>query len=161
MPRLLRNKKTGTLTAPVAKEIYDRERDLPKLAGLWPSELKDLSIESTERIIMLLRKFLRMERQRGKSGHWTYDLNRHLALKNALGEEMAKLLFLQREEISLRSGVQARGDLKNDLRNFDDHSAVNQNKAVVRNVSLAGVVLRIPNSIELISDADGQCDIVT
>jgi hypothetical protein len=49
---------------------------------------------------------LRLERQRGKSGHWCYDINRHLALKQALTHELAelrKLSELQRKPLRFTS----------------------------------------------------------
>jgi hypothetical protein len=75
---------------------YDRQSRLPKLIGLWPSELEDFSAEGTQKILTLLRKALRSERARGKAGHWTYDLNRHLALAESLRAEEAALRALAR-----------------------------------------------------------------
>lgn len=79
-----------------AKPPYDRNAQLPKLIGLWPHELSDCSEAGTERVIALLRKALRSERQRGQAGHWTYDVSRHMALVEALREEQARLSILQR-----------------------------------------------------------------
>ncbi len=73
------------------KPPYDRTAQLPKLIGLWPHELADTSEAGTARVVALLRKALRGERQRGLAGHWTYDLNRHLALIEALREERDRL----------------------------------------------------------------------
>ncbi len=78
---------------------YNREAELPKLVGLWPAELRDMSPEGTAKIIALLRKALRAERRRGQSGHWTYDLTRHLALSEALKAEEHRLDELTRREI--------------------------------------------------------------
>lgn len=66
---------------------YRREKDLPPLIALWPHEIEDKSISGTERVIAKLSTALRAERNRGKSGHWSYDLNRHIALSTALKEE--------------------------------------------------------------------------
>jgi hypothetical protein len=79
-----------------AKPPYDRNAQLPKLTGLWPQELADCSVAGTERVIGLLRKALRSERQRGQAGHWTYDGSRHMALVEAMREETARLAILQR-----------------------------------------------------------------
>lgn len=79
-----------------AKPPYDRTKQLTKLVGLWPHELQDCTEAGTLHIIGLLQKALRGERHRGQAGHWTYDLNRHVALNEALREEQARLKILQR-----------------------------------------------------------------
>ena len=79
---------------------FDREAELPKLVGLWPSELRDMSAEATAKIIALLRKAIRAERRRGQSGHWTYDLTRHLALSEALKAEEQRLDELTRRDMA-------------------------------------------------------------
>lgn len=71
------------------RKIYCRERDLPGLIGIWPGDLGVDAHFRASRIIPLLRNALRIERQRGKSGHWSYNLSRHMALKRALNEELA------------------------------------------------------------------------
>ena len=70
---------------------YARARDLPKLIALWPHELDDQSPEGCRRILAKLRRALRAERRRALSGHWSYDLNRHLGLLSAYKGEMAWL----------------------------------------------------------------------
>jgi hypothetical protein len=45
---------------------------------------------------MKLRSALRAERRRALSGHWSYDLNRHLGLLSAYKGEMAELGRLKR-----------------------------------------------------------------
>jgi hypothetical protein len=77
-----------------AARPYDRLAQLPRLIGLWPSEMQDYSAAGTSRILALLRKALRSERARGRSGHWTYDLNRHLALAESLKAEQSHLRAL-------------------------------------------------------------------
>ena len=84
---------------------FSREAQLPKLLGLWPSELRDYSKTGTGRIIALLRKAIRSERRRGQSGHWTYDLNRHLALAEALKAERERLSELQGPRRRAMSGA--------------------------------------------------------
>ena len=75
---------------------FSREAQLPKLIGLWPSELTNYSLEGTERIVAKLRKAIRAERRRAQQGHWTYDINRHLALSDALKAEEARLASLRK-----------------------------------------------------------------
>ncbi len=62
-------------------------RDLGRLVPLWPSEIEDRSPAGRQRLLAALRKALRSERQRGLSGHWTYDLARHRNLLEAYRAE--------------------------------------------------------------------------
>lgn len=73
------------------RQAYCRATQLPKLLPLWPAEIADHTLAGTARIAALLRRALRAERRRGRSGHWTYDLNRHIALSDALKAERAAL----------------------------------------------------------------------
>lgn len=76
---------------PSASIQYCRETQLQKLLPLWPHEIADRTYNGVTRIVTLLARALRAERQRGKAGHWTYDISRHLALVNALRQERAEL----------------------------------------------------------------------
>jgi hypothetical protein len=69
---------------------YVRARDLPRLIPLWPQELNDESHEGGLRVLAKLRRALRAERRRALSGHWSYDLNRHLGLLSAYKGELAR-----------------------------------------------------------------------
>jgi hypothetical protein len=66
---------------------YRRQRHLPALLALWPSELDDFGPKNTADIIKQLESALQAERRRGRSRHWCYDLNRHMALASALKGE--------------------------------------------------------------------------
>jgi hypothetical protein len=68
---------------------YQRTRDLPKLLPLWEWELATPSEAEHARLLARLRRALRSERQRGLSGHWTYDLARHAQLLRAYRAEVA------------------------------------------------------------------------
>jgi hypothetical protein len=70
---------------------YVRSRDLPALVALWPHELADESPDGALRVLAKLRQALRAERVRARAGHWSYDLNRHLALLSAYRGELARL----------------------------------------------------------------------
>lgn len=59
------------------------------LLPVSPAEAADQSREGCLRIAVLLKRALRSERRRGASGHWSYDLQRHLALMRALKVEEA------------------------------------------------------------------------
>lgn len=93
----LRRKSTQFRPSPAkdrAARAYDRLTQLPGLIGLWPAEIQDRSAAVTLKILALLRRALRSERACGRSGHWTYDLNRHLALAESLKAERAHLRAL-------------------------------------------------------------------
>lgn len=75
-----------------AYRCYRRERDLPGLLSLWPSELKTPSGADHMRLLARLRSALRVERQRGLSGHWAYDIARHAQLLRAYRCETAAYL---------------------------------------------------------------------
>jgi hypothetical protein len=47
-------------------------------------------------LVARLARALRAERQRGRAGHWSYDLNRHIALAQALDAERRRLEKLSR-----------------------------------------------------------------
>ncbi len=64
-------------------EAYDREHHLPRLLPLTRSELLDNCPEAERKRLARLARALREERNRGRAGHWTYDLNRHIALRQA------------------------------------------------------------------------------
>lgn len=66
---------------------YDRVRHLARLIPVGPDEIADDSPAATEAILVKLSRALRAERIRGRAGHWTYDLNRHLALSQAHAAE--------------------------------------------------------------------------
>ena len=99
-PRRPRCASTGSrLFGPLAEAgaaAYTRAQDLPKLLALWPHELDDVSPDGCRRILARLRRALRAERRRALSGHWSYDLNRHLGLLSAYMGELAGLSRLER-----------------------------------------------------------------
>lgn len=71
-------------------ENYDRSRHLARLIPAGPEEIADESPAGRQAILNKLLRALRAERNRGRSGHWTYDLNRHLALSQAYVAESRK-----------------------------------------------------------------------
>ena len=70
---------------------YVRSRDLPRLLALWPHEIEDRTELGRRCLLAKLRRALRTERRRARAGHWSYDLNRHLALLSAYRGELAGL----------------------------------------------------------------------
>jgi Family of unknown function (DUF6477) len=73
---------------------YNRAKDLVRLVPLWPEDLAQTSIAGRRKLVQMLERALRAERQRGAGGHWTYDLSRHASLMWALRAERAALKAL-------------------------------------------------------------------
>lgn len=69
--------------------LYDRSRHLHRLLGPECASGDELA-EQRQRLARLVRA-LRLERQRGRAGHWSYDLNRHIALAEAYAAEKRRL----------------------------------------------------------------------
>jgi hypothetical protein len=81
-------------------EAYDRLRHLPRLLPIDPVEIADTSIAVRRRVLARLTRALRAERNRGRAGHWTYDLNRHIALKQAC---TAERMWLEATDVAGRA----------------------------------------------------------
>jgi hypothetical protein len=83
-------------------EIYERSRLLVRLLPVGPEEIAGHEPETTRRIVLKLARALRTERARGRAGHWTYDLNRHVGLMQALKAEQERLAQCARERLIRR-----------------------------------------------------------
>ncbi len=59
------------------------------IAGVDIDRMVDAPDDEKERTMQRLARLIERERQKGLSGHWSYDLNRHIALKQALNRMMA------------------------------------------------------------------------
>jgi Family of unknown function (DUF6477) len=70
---------------------YDRARHLPWLARATPEEIESSDPAVGRAIVARLTRALRAERRRGRAGHWTYDMNRHIALMQAIAAERKRL----------------------------------------------------------------------
>jgi Family of unknown function (DUF6477) len=86
-------------------EAYERGRMLPRVLPIGPDELRGAEPETTRRIVLKLARALRAERARGRAGHWTYDLNRHIGLMQALKAEQERLAASARERLIRRLGT--------------------------------------------------------
>jgi Family of unknown function (DUF6477) len=86
-------------------EHYQRERHLPCLVPIGSDRLTDPDIETHREIVATLARSLRAERNRGRAGHWTYDLNRHIGLRQAY---LAECQLLQ-ERIGRPAGAYRQG----------------------------------------------------
>lgn len=86
---------SASLPGPLADRTSRAPRmtrtQISRLVPMSDAERGDLSPPGRRAVIGRLVRALRAERRRGISGHWTYDLNRHLALKQALASERAGL----------------------------------------------------------------------
>ncbi len=79
-----------------------RETMLPRLIPVSPREVADLSIPGRRYIVMRLAKALRGERMRGRAGHWTYSLNRHIGLLRAYRSEREALKQLKTMQLATK-----------------------------------------------------------
>lgn len=71
--------------------LYRRDVVLPRLLPLGPEDLSPDTPAVASRICALLARALRQERNRGRAGHWTYSLDRHIGLAQAYRAERARL----------------------------------------------------------------------
>jgi hypothetical protein len=71
--------------------VYRRGLVLPRLLPVGPDELSGPEPATGRRLCALIARALRAERRRGRAGHWSYDLNRHIGLAQALKAERAAL----------------------------------------------------------------------
>lgn len=98
----------GGLAAPATEAIdrtvragarsYDRRRDLPALIRTDPFASPPDTPEGVAKVVARIERALRAERNRARSGHWTYDLNRHIALHQALAAETRLLAKLRAKQ---------------------------------------------------------------
>ena len=69
---------------------WDRSR-LPRLIPVGPDDLADTSRAGRLAVLRRILGALRGERMRGRAGHWSYSLDRHLGLVQALEAERRAL----------------------------------------------------------------------
>ena len=74
--------------------LYERARCLPRVLPILPGECAGPEPQATRQIVRRLADALRRERRLGRAGHWTYDLNRHIALAQAWQAERERLRTL-------------------------------------------------------------------
>ena len=84
------------------RQSYERGRMLPRLLPVGPDDITGPEPETTRRIVLRLARALRAERARGRAGHWTYDLNRHVGLVQAMRVEQERLAALAHERLIAR-----------------------------------------------------------
>jgi hypothetical protein len=71
--------------------LYERARNLPRVLPLMAGRCEGPEPDTTRLIVRRLADALRRERRLGRAGHWTYDLNRHMALAQAWKAETEAL----------------------------------------------------------------------
>lgn len=71
--------------------LYRRDVVLPRLLPLATEDLSPDTPAVARRICALLARALRQERTRGRAGHWTYSLDRHIGLAQAYRAERSRL----------------------------------------------------------------------
>jgi hypothetical protein len=100
----IRGRACGAVDSVIARGCasYDRGRMLPRVLPLGPDDIFGPEPETTRAIVLKLARALRTERARGRAGHWTYDLNRHLGLVQALKAEEERLAQCARERLIWR-----------------------------------------------------------
>lgn len=69
--------------------VYDRRAALSRFHRLSDQTISSETPEAARQVVREIERALRAERAR--SGHWTYDLNRHIALLIAHRAERARL----------------------------------------------------------------------
>ncbi len=84
------------------RNSYERSRMLPRLLPVAPDDIAGSEPETTRRIVLKLARAIRIERARGRAGHWTYDLNRHIGFMHALKAEQERLAAASRERLIKR-----------------------------------------------------------
>lgn len=73
------------LAAKADHRLHSMQRvALQMIAGVDIDELLNASKEEKKNACGRLSRLIERERLRGVNGHWSYDLNRHIALKQAL-----------------------------------------------------------------------------
>ncbi len=73
---------------------YDRGTALRRFHRLSEETIRAETPEAAQRVLGEIERALR--RERGRAGHWTYDLNRHISLVVAFRAEKARLERLRR-----------------------------------------------------------------
>ncbi|MDR6431503.1 hypothetical protein J2782_001208 [Brucella pseudogrignonensis] len=65
------------------------------IAGIDMDTLLNASKDEKNRAENRLTRLIERERLKGVSGHWSYDLNRHIALKQALDRLLGRTVIMR------------------------------------------------------------------
>ena len=77
---------------------YNREEQLKKLIGAMPKKLADTTIKGRIYIARQIAQFLKGEMKRGEQGHYSYEQQRHVTLREALQHELVEIKVAKRGE---------------------------------------------------------------
>ena len=80
---------------------YNRCQALSRLHRLSPEIILSETGDAASKVVAEIERALRRERSR--AGHWTYDLNRHIALHVAHRAESARLARLRARDATARA----------------------------------------------------------
>jgi hypothetical protein len=80
---------------------YNRRLTLGRLPRLSTETILDETEDAARQVVQEIERALR--RERARAGHWTYDLNRHIALHVAHRAETARLAQLRARDASARA----------------------------------------------------------
>ncbi len=80
---------------------YDRRTALVRLHRLSTETIQSETEDAARQVVLEIERALR--RERARCGHWTYDLNRHIALHVAHRAETARLAALRARDVSARA----------------------------------------------------------
>jgi hypothetical protein len=69
----------------------EKAANLAKLLGITREAAADPSIDTRLELMRIILIALQVERERGKSQSWLYDINRHINLAKALDDEVAEV----------------------------------------------------------------------
>lgn len=93
---------TGALESALAASLagYDRRQALARFRRLPIETIRSETPAAAREVLREIERAMRVERAR--KGHWTYDLNRHIALLVAHRAESARLARLIAETVARR-----------------------------------------------------------
>ncbi|WP_206365358.1 DUF6477 family protein [Siculibacillus lacustris] len=97
----------GWATRIAGREAYRRERMLPRLIAVGPEEIADDTASGRSAVLRRLLRALRGERMRGRAGHWSYSLDRHVGLVQAAAAERRALARQRVRECAAIPGAPA------------------------------------------------------
>ena len=80
---------------------YNRSLALGRLHRLSSETIHNETEDAARQVVQEIERALR--RERARAGHWTYDLNRHIALHVAYRAEAARLAQLRARDATARA----------------------------------------------------------
>ncbi|WP_156150731.1 hypothetical protein [Hyphomicrobium sp. 99] len=77
-------------------------RDALRLLPLWPRDLGNRTLEGRKKLVAVIERELRKERQRGIAGNAAYDVARHAKLVRLLKDERQSLIAIELSQFGKR-----------------------------------------------------------